>query len=345
MSNIRQSALQRESAGLGDPAWAELVDQVREGHFTPVIGPLLARGILGSREDIARRWVRDSRLPVLAHSRGDLAQVAQYVRVHDGDEETGPTAPSRPGVRTQLRRQIREEIKRRRDECKPGDSTWDLEDRLVAGADPSPAILEVGRRLRADDPQDPYRILADLKTCVYVTTAWTDLLQAALRDKGRTPITMGFKWKGLEEPRVRPERPTEERPFVYHLFGRLDDLPSLVLSEDDYFAWLYAWAIRHSRSVPPSVLEALEAKSLLFLGYRLDDWDFRVVFQSIWNLAGRELLRRNQHVGVQFRRESHMFNSKAVKEYMESYFGRANVSIYWGETHEFLIRLHRSLAP
>ena len=40
-----------------------------------------------------------------------------------------------------------------------------------------------------------------------------------------------------------------------------------------------------------------------------------------------------------------MFDSKAVKEYMESYFGRANVGIYWGETREFLIQLRHSLAP
>ena len=334
----------RGSVGLGDYTWAVLADRVREGNFTPVIGPLLARGILGSREDIARRWVRDCRLPVLAQSQGDLAQVAQYVRVHDGDEETGSTAPSKPGVRTQLQWQVREEIRRRRDR-RGQDPIWDLEDWLVAGTDPSPAIMEVGRRLRINDLNDPYRILADLKTCVYVTTGWTDLLQAALRDNGRTPITMGFQWKGPVGTRTRPERPTEERPFVYHLFGRLDDLSSLVLSEDDYFAWLYAWAIRHGKSVPPSVLEALTAKSLLFLGYRLDDWECRVVFQSIWNLGGSELLRKNQHVGVQFRRESDVYERSAVKEYLESYFGRANVSIYWGETREFLRRLRHRLAP
>ena len=334
--------LQRESAGLGDYAWAVLADQVREGNVTPVIGPLLARGILGSREDIARRWVRNSAVPLLAQSQGDLAQVAQYVRVRDGDEEIGSTAPSKPGVRTQLQWQLREQIRRRRD-GRGQDPTWDLEDWLVAGADPSPAIMEVGRRLRMNDPDDPYRILADLNTRVYVTTDWTDLLQAALRDNGRTPVTMAFNWKGPEGPRARPERPTEERPFVYHLFGRLDDLSSLVLSEDDYFAWLYAWAIRHGKSVPPSVLEALAGKHLLFLGYPLDDWDSRVVFQSIWNLGGSALLRRNQHFGVQSTRESQMFERTAVKEYMESYFGRANVSIYWGETREFLSRL-RTLA-
>jgi hypothetical protein len=225
-----------------------------------VIGPLLSEKILGSREDIARRWVRDSRLPVQKQSQGDLAQVAQYVRVRDGEKE----------VRTQLQWQVTKEMRRRRD-GHGQDPVWDLEDWLVAGADPSPAIMEVGRRLRINDPDDPYRILADLKTCVYVTTAWTDLLQAALRENGRTPITMGFNWKGPDEPRARLERPTEERPFVYHLFGRLDDLSSLVLSEDDYFAWLFEWADRHRKSVPPSVLEALTGKSLLFLGYILDN--------------------------------------------------------------------------
>src|SRR5271157_1190163 len=327
-----QAGPRREFAGLGEKAWAVLADRVREGNVTPVIGPLLARGILGSREDIARRWVRGSRLPVLEQSQGDLAQVAQYVRVRDGDE----------GVRTQLQWQIREEIRRRRDE-RGQDPVWDLEDWLVAGADPSPAIMEVGRRLRMNDLDDPYRILADLKTSVYVTTGWTDLLQAALRENGRTPVTMGFNWRGPEGPRARPDRPTEERPFVYHLFGRLDDLSSLVLSEDDYFAWLFRWAERHRTSVPPSVLEALTGKSLLFLGYRLDDWDFRVLFQTIWNLGGSALLRRSQHFGVLSTRESQMFERTAVQEYMESYFGRANVSICWGETREFLSQL-RTLA-
>jgi len=321
-------------AGLDDYAWAGLTGQVQDGNFTPVVGPLLSEGILGSREDIARRWVQDSRLPVREHSQSDLAQVAQYVRVRDGEKK----------ARTQLRWQIMKELKRRRDERRHDDPVWDLKDWLVAGADPSPAIMEVGKRLRENDPGDPYRILADLNTCVYVTTGWTPLLEAALRDKGRTPIPIEFNWQGPDEPRAR-ERPTKEHPFVYHLFGRLDDLSSLVLSEDDYFAWLFQWAERHRRSVPFSVLDALTGKSLLFLGYILDNWDFRVLFQTIWNLGGSRLLQNNQHVGVQFRRESQVFENTVVQEYMESYFGGANVSIYWGGTREFLIRLRHRLAP
>ena len=171
-------------------------------------------------------------------------------------------------VRTQLLVQLMNEIRERRNAgVILDDPVWNLPDALVEGNDPASAIREVGRRLRIVDDGDPYRILAELKASVYVTTDWTDLLQDALKDNGRTPITMAFPWKG-HGGADRAEPPTVERPLVYHLYGRLDDPDSLVLSEDDYFAWLNAWAIRHGKSVPPSVLEALTAKSLLFLGYR-----------------------------------------------------------------------------
>ena len=97
-----------------------------------------------------------------------------------------------------------------------------------------------------------------------------------------------------------------------------------------------AWNIRHNKSVPPSVLKALTAKSLLFLGYRMDDWDFRVVFHIITSLGGRELLRRHQHVGVQLPSESQMIEPSAVQQYFESYFREAQVSIYWGDAQQFL---------
>ncbi len=124
------NGLQRGAAGLDDYAWAVLADHVRSGNFTLVVGPLLSQGIVGSREDIARRWVRDSRLPVREQAESDLAQVAQYVRVRDGDGE----------VRTQLQWVVTKEPRRRRDELRRVNPVWDLEDWLVAGADPSQMV-------------------------------------------------------------------------------------------------------------------------------------------------------------------------------------------------------------
>ncbi|MGE5763691.1 MAG: CHAT domain-containing protein [Mycobacterium leprae] len=318
--------------------WDSLVLQVKSRHFTPLIGPMLASRILGSREDIARAWAQRWQMPIASHNQGDLAQVAQYLRVR-----------TTPGfVRVQLQEHMMNEI-RQRQRGLPKDPIWSgLPSALVRGIDPSPAIHAVGQRLRFSDQGDPYRILADLEACLYVTTGWTDLLEDALKDQAREPITMMFPWNeqivmGEATTRYEGTIPTVERPVVYHLYGRLEDLSSLVLTEDDYFVWLNAWATRRE-SVPSFVRKALVTSSLLFLGYRLDDWDFRVLFQSIKNLGGSGLLRENQHVGVQLSRESSLIEPEAVQQYLEWSLGEAKVSIYWGNTEQFLTDIHERIA-
>ena len=60
--------------------------------------------------------------------------------------------------------------------------------------------------------------------------------------------------------------PTVAKPLVYHLFGHISDPDSVVLTEDDHFAWLIAWIARR-KDIPPAVRKAMISKSLLFLGY------------------------------------------------------------------------------
>jgi hypothetical protein len=320
-----------EFADRGGDTWQALALQVRTGNFTPVLGPDLSSGILGSRQDIARRWVRRWQMPIALNQQSNLAQVAQYLRVRSADGT----------VRSQVQQHLMNELKQRRKRAEPG-SPWDLPEEMVKGPVPQSAILEVGRRLRSIDPGDPFRVMAALPVTVYVTTGWTNLLEEALEERGRLPITMAFPWnEPIETDELDVEEPTVKRPIVYHMYGRLDDPWSLVLSEDDYFAWLNAWNLRRSKSVPPSVSKALTLKSLMFLGYRLDDWDFRVMFQSIKNFGGSALLRRNLHVGVQISPENPMIEPEAAQEYLESYFGEDRVSIYWGDTRHFLDELCR----
>lgn len=84
---------------------------------------------------------------------------------------------------------------------------------------------------------------------------------------------------------------------------------------------------------------ALTARSLLFLGYNLDDWDFRVLFQALKSFGGSPLQQSMDHVGVQLSPESPAIEPEAVQEYLESYFGEKNVHIYWGQTRRFLDEL------
>jgi hypothetical protein len=315
-----------------DDTWESVGVQLRQGFFTPVLGPGLADSILGSRQDIARRWVKRWQMPLSAHNQGDLAQVAQYLTVRRSESV----------VRSHLIDYLADEISRRSERAEPGEPFWDLP---LDHQKPGAAITEVGRRQRKIDPGDPFSVAAALPVKVFVTTAVTDLLQAALRDRNprREPVTMTFPWNDMHDPEMleqleKLEEPTVESPLVYHLFGRLDRPSSLVLTEDDYFEWMAAWLTQRSL-IPPVVRTSLVENSLMFVGFRLDDWDFRVVFNAVKSFGGRELFKRGLHIGVQVSPDSQMIEPEAAQEYFESYFGNDKVSIYWGETHHFLDEL------
>ena len=97
----------------------------------------------------------------------------------------------------------------------------------------------------------------------HVITGWTNLLQDALEEVKRKPITMRFQWNVPVDPpdqEGEPE-PSEERPLVYYLFGHLDDGDSLVLSEDDYFDWS-CLDPEGAKGIPKGVQTALTSNAL-----------------------------------------------------------------------------------
>ena len=55
---------------------------------------------------------------------------------------------------------------------------------------------------------------------------------------------------------------------------------------------VHGLATRAGRTSRRSFGDSLVEKSLLFLGFRLDDWDFRVVFQAIKSFGGSQLMDR-----------------------------------------------------
>lgn len=326
---------QPEFASRTEQTWNELQLQIENGSLTPVLGPELASAIIGSREDIARRWVQRWQMPIAHSSQSDFAQVAQYLRVRSADGI----------VRSRVQEHLMNEIRQHQRRANTDDPLWRLPEKLLEDPEPAAAIQELGRRLRRIDLGDPYRVMAALRLKVYVTTSWTSFLEDALKEHGRDPVTISFPWnKSAEKKLPTVPEPTLQRPLVYHLYGRLDEPWSLVLSEDDYFAWLSAWNYsRQSNKIPPSLRKALTARSLLFLGFSLGHWDFQVVFQGIKCLGGSELLRLNRHVGVQLNPDTPAIEPEAAQDYLESYLGEEKISIYWGTTRHFLDELCRRM--
>ena len=107
-----------------------------------------------------------------------------------------------------------------------------------------------------------------------------------------------------------------------------------MITEDDYFDYLIGVTSRNDL-IPAVVRRALTDSALLFLGFDLDDWDFRVVFRSIMNREGRS---RRADTPTSRRRSTGIraaSRSRRRRRYLEDYFGDADISIFWGSVDDF----------
>ena len=290
---------------------------------TPILGPGLAEPVLGTRTSLASKWVERWLLPIGEPGRENLTTVGQFVQASSGGYS----------AHEELARFLVTEL--RHDE-----RYQDLDRRLFAPAERETLFKTLGKRARDADPEEPHNVMANLGLPVYITTSWTNLLADALKDAGRDPQVRYFAWNDEVEVLTDVE-PTPKRPLVYHLFGHLGNPASMVLTEDDYFQWLAKWAEQRQETLPPKVYQALVGRSLMFVGYRLLDWDFRVLFQGLRNLRGAHLFRKRTHVGVQLDPSAPGVEPEAAQEYMNKYFEEGGVTVYWGTTKEFLTELAR----
>lgn len=310
--------------------WPALVRNIRLGRCTPILGPGLSEALLGSRRQMARRWAETYSYPLAAHDRDNLPQVAQYLAVHQD-----PVF-----ARDELEESVRTEILEAAGANLPPELRQATLDELISA---------VGRQRRMGDPHDPYRVLAGLPLPVYITTAFSNLLSDALVEAGKEPQVALCPWN--EHIGLNPSlygagseagyRPEMARPLVYHLFGNLRERDSVVLTEDDYFDYLIG-VTGNKDLIPPVVRRALADTALLFLGFRMDDWDFRVLFRSLMSQEGRSRRSRYAHVAVQIDpEEGQILEPERARRYLESYFGDADISIYWGSSEDFIQELGR----
>jgi hypothetical protein len=263
------------------------------------------------------------------HQRDDLPQVAEYLAINqDANFPRGELI-------TYLRRELRH---RYAGQGTAGPADDGALDALLAG---------VGARLREERATEPHRVLASLPCPIYVTTNPDTLLSDALTAAGKRPERGFFDWQGLGEApdsvfaREPAYRPTKDRPLVYHLFGRFSDPKSLVLTEDDYFDYLMS-VTGNKESIPPAVRRALADSALLFLGFQMDDWDFRVLFRSVMSQQGSSRRRHYAHVAVQINpQEGRIQEPDLARRYLERYFEGADISIYWGGIDDFLAELQK----
>ncbi len=327
--------------GFGGPRgefekWPSLLRGIQSGRCTPILGPGLLDALMGTQRDLTQQWADELEYPLSAHERESLPQVAQYRAVDQ----------SRFTAEDEWLAHIRTAIRKRT--SLPAD--------LGDEAAPVAQMLEAAReQLLPRDEFEPHKILAQMPAKVYITANVDELLETALRAAGKEPTTMVCPWREFSEEtdpftytRDDDFDPTPERPLVYHLFGLLSQPESLVLTEDDTFAFLIG-ITRHIKNIPAQVGRALTDSALLFLGFQTEEWSFRVLLQALLAKEGNNLLKRHAHIAAQIEpEESRLLNPGRARRYLETYFARGSdieINIYWGTAREFMKELSPRLSP
>lgn len=197
------------------------------------------------------------------------------------------------------------------------------------------------------NPDEPHDFLATLPLPLYMTTNYDDFMLRALRKRHKEPIRELCRWnKGIKNYPSQFDNeagftPTVDKPVVFHLHGHQEEPESMVLTEDDYLDFLVNTS-GDQKIVPPRVQQALTGASLLFIGYSLSDWSFRVLYRGLVANKGRN----SRYVSVTVQLPPPPAGEEAEKaerqvQYLTKYFNSNGMRVYWGDAKQFVAELRQ----
>jgi hypothetical protein len=195
-------------------------------------------------------------------------------------------------------------------------------------------------------PDEMYNVMAALPLPVYITTNYDDILEQTLKHYNKSPRRELCLWNkelaaGQVSAMAQGTLPTVTEPVVFYLYGHYSVPESLVLTEDDYLDFLVNIS-SGNYPLPLQIVRALSGSSLLFIGYRLSDLSFRVLFRGI--VASTEPGLRRLSVTVQLPpvpEDAPRATREQVQKYLDEYFKRKDIRVYWGTVRSFAAQLQQ----
>ncbi len=354
---------------------SSLLDDVNDHKFTPILGPGLTDAVLGSRHQIAQDWAEDFEYPMVTRASDDLPQVAQFLAINQGKPDKpriqlahylrnelwanyGAGLPYRSEkdlAKFSLGRLVRECYELHYSDLKQIDSQIEDPHALLAEL---PAAVYVTTQ--------PWTLMADAIRArggrpQVETFPWRRIdpeassAEVAEQQRLANEVPAWDVWEGPAELRREIEEagwplsvfdvdpdyvPSVSEPLVYHLFGHIARPPTIVMAEDDYFDFLIA-ASRDAEGegMLERVRTAFSNTALVFLGFRLDEWAFRVLFRHIARIEGRRP-QRHTSVAVQIDPENAPEQSLSrARDYLEQYMQSSSITIFWGSAEDFIAEL------
>jgi hypothetical protein len=311
---------------LGDvsgASWRALVSKIRNGKCTPILGPGVASDLLPTSEELARALSTDYPFADTA----DLRRVSQFLGTKDSDD-------MRQRVLDQLTASLRRHL---------GSSNGTA--KIVSLSD---FRLDQWNHIRQAFETEIHQQLASLGLPLYVTTNFDNFLTRAIEAKlagngkvRRVPVV----WREPREEReVLNPPPSADNPVVLHLFGTDQDPESMVLTEDDHLDYLARISHDQENFLPASVNALLAKNTLLFLGYRLEDLDLKVILRGLltylaltkWDRMQLAVQIETEKQDASVQREVTDYFQQCFRQYFSS---KSDVKIYWGSAYQFMADL------
>jgi|SRR5215213_1867748 len=284
---------------LTDEDWDVLLRRINQGRCTPFLGAGASYGVLPLGGDIAKQWAEKYEYPM--EDRSNLIAVSQFLAL-------------------------------KYDAVFPKD--------LIVEMFQDAGVPDF------NDPTEPHRVLASLNLPVYVTTNYDDFMVKALARRHRDPKRVLCQWNRAVKDYVSDNptilesdpsyKPTVANPVVFHLHGHVPIAESLVLTEDDYMDFLVNISA-DPNLIPAPIARALTGTSLLFIGYRISDWNFRVLLRSFDRLSESSVSRLN--VAVIRAPDGAEEVKEKTQNYLTKYYENIDVRVYWGTAREFVTEL------
>jgi hypothetical protein len=304
-----------------ESVWENFIYEIVENRCIPVIGPGAFEKWI-DLDGITKTWAGEYNYPYPLEDSSQLPLVSQFLAIQEGDESMPKNILSR---------------------------------KLKMHKTPNFLLPEHQNSI--------YVVLADLNLPLYITTNYDHLMEYALRSKGKAPISDFCIWKELKDKELKNTespsryaeisdidsslntpsnmRPDSAHPLVFHVLGDIDTPTSMVLTVKDYIDFVIYLSKMKDKYMPHSIRQTLPRSTLLFVGYKLEDLSFLIVFQGFIKLMS-SLEGKSIAVQVQMSSKIDPHQKKIIRGYIKKFAESAfKIRIYWGDTDDFLKELRQ----
>lgn len=145
-------------------------------------------------------------------------------------------------------------------------------------------------------PSPALEMLAEMPFPIIVTTNYDRLFDTALSradarsQAAKQPLRRIYDPDPRSEPESVPLDPDEEKPILLKLHGDIETPKSIVVTEEDYLVFIQKMGDSPVHPVHQSIRARMTTWPMLFIGYSLKDYNFRLLFRTLrWHQDPAEL--------------------------------------------------------